>query len=267
MASNLSRGGYLARGSLRLRTRLIIFGLGLILLSPTVIFPQQQVPEWFAQLPEAPPQQLFAVGVAGRYLRPQRARAAALQDAYRNLAKQIQVRLKFELIELSDGRLQITNPKFDLRYYDNRLGDIESNSVVLDSVITAEGYFVLIAYPAAKKPGGFRNNVRSWGSAPDWVSHIPKDKDYVYGIGMVARYGRWLRAWQDADALARFDLAKNIQVEAQSVHTSQRDNRTTIESNLMRQSLDLTLRNSIIIARWYDGKSDTYYALCRAPRQ
>jgi len=267
LASNLSRGGYLTRGSLHHFSRLIIFGLGLILLNPTVILPQQQVPEWFAQLPEAPPKQLFAVGVAGKYLRPQRARAAALQDAYRNLAKQILVKLKFELIELSDGRLQITNPKFDLRYYDNRLDDIELNSVILDSVITAEGYFVIIAYPAEKKSGGFGCSLRSWGPAPEWVSHIPKDRDYVYGIGMVARYGRWLRAWQDADALARFDVAKNIQVEVQSLHTSQRDDRHTIESTTRRQSLDLTLRNATIIARWYDCKSDTYYSLCRAPRQ
>lgn len=180
------------------------------------------------------------------------------------MAKQVQSHLIFEIEDIADGIFRLLNPTFDLSFEAIALLEIESNYSALDSSITADGYFILIGYPPTKCT--IPANDKGWGARPDWTINLPSSKEYYYGIGMVSKYSSWVRAWRDADDYARFDLGKNIEITARSLHTVQRDSKNIIESKIIRQSYDLTLKNSIIIARWYDINGDAFYSLCRQPR-
>lgn len=237
------------------------------LLFPLLLFAQRQFPAWFAQLPDANAGQILIVGYAGRYTKPIKAHDAALNNALKNLCQYHQMHLKFDLLELSDGRLQITNPLFEKGINTSLIDQFESNISVLDSLPTEEGYFVLIGYPSSGKKFNPSDPQYDWGRKPDWIDDLPRQKGYVFGLGQVARYAHWLRGWRDADDYARFDLAKSLKLETESTRKEERDNRTTKTTILRRQNVDFLLTKSNIIARWYDRKTDTYYSLCRAPRQ
>jgi len=225
---------------------------------------QTIIPEWFEKMPDPPTGTMYAVGYAGRYQNSALARKAALYQALTNLSKQVQSHLIFEIEDMADGIFRILNPTFDLSYEALALLEIESNYSALDSTISTDGYFVLISYPQTKHK--ISANDKEWGARPDWAVNLPSSNKYYYGVGMVSNYSSWVRAWRDADEFARFDLGKNIEVAARSAHSIQRDNRNVIESKIIRQSYDLTLKNSIVISRWYDKSSDIYYSLCRQPQ-
>lgn len=227
---------------------------------------QKVIPAWFEQLPESPPGTYFAVGYSGKYIDRSLAREAAISTAVSNLAKQLETRLVFELEEFSDGRYRLLNPSFELCYDAIRIAQIYDNFTALDSSFSDEGYFILIAYPAGSADRHVSGNDKEWSDRPKWTNQLPRSRKYNYGIGMVSNYSSWVRAWKDADEYARFDLGKNLTVQTQSTHTARRDSRFVIESHILRQSYDETIRNSTIVSRWYDAEKDTYYSLCRQPR-
>ena len=227
---------------------------------------QEFIPSWFQQLPEMPDARL-AVGYSGKYVNDNQARSDALELARKNMTKQISIRLAFDLEELSDGRLRLLNPSFKEYISGGILQTVTANSVVIDSALTEDGYFILLAYPASEYQLIPDAGDKTWGARPDWIENLPNEKGFVFGVGMVARYRSWIRAWYDADEYARFDLGKNLQIKAESVHATQRDNRTTIESVILKQTYDLTLKDVTIVARWFDIENNAYYSLSRAPRQ
>lgn len=237
--------------------------MGWIVLSPA----QGSIPTWFEKLPKAPPGVRLAVGCSGKFINEKRAKAAAIESAQKNMAKQISIRLIFDLEELADGRLRLLNPSFKQYYEETDLRTVKNNYSVVDSLITVEGYYVLLAYPKSDNLRLDPTRENDWGPRPDWINNLPTERGYVYGVGMAAKYSNWLRAWYDADEFARFDVGKNIQISTESIHTSKRDNRTTVESVILKQSYDLTLKGATIVARWFDAQAGAYYSLCRAPRQ
>lgn len=227
---------------------------------------QNVIPSWFEKLPEPPAGTYFAVGYSGKYTDRSLAREAAISLAVSNLAKQLETRLVFELEEFSDGRYRLLNPSFELCYDASQISQIYENFTALDSSVSDEGYFIFIAYPAGSAYRHISTNDKEWGDRPEWTTQLPRLRKYNYGIGMVSNYASWVRAWKDADEYARFDLGKNLKVQAQSTHTTRRDSRFVIESHILRQSYDEIIRNSTIVSRWYDAEKDTYYSLCRQPR-
>ncbi|MBL7135203.1 MAG: hypothetical protein ISS81_01255 [Candidatus Marinimicrobia bacterium] len=228
---------------------------------------QTVISSWFEQLPEAPAGTMFSVGYSGKYQDVTIAEQVAINLALKNMAKQKQIQLIFEVEELADGKLRLLNPTFEQSYEESILIQIKNNFSIVDSLLTEDGYFILLAYPSTGKLSFDSTKPKVWGSQPEWIRELPTSKDWIYGVGIVARYSSWVRAWKDADEYARFDLGKNIEIEAESIHTVQRDDRFTIESKILRQSYDITLRNSVIVEGWYDAKRDIYYSLCRSAKQ
>ncbi len=235
---------------------------------------QTIIPSWFEELPslgdpfgEAPAGTMLSVGYSGKYQDIALAKKVAINLALKNMAKQKQIQLIFEVEELADGRLRLLNPTFEQFYDEAILSQIVQDYKVIDSLCAEDGYFVLLSYPSSNRFSVKSPRGKSWGSQPKWTKEMPRSKDFVYGIGMVGKYSSWVRAWKDADEYSRFDLGKNIEIEAESIHAVQRNNKFTIESKILRQSYDMTLRNSIIVARWYDAKEDIYYSLCRSAKQ
>jgi len=227
---------------------------------------QTIIPSWFEELPKSPAGTMLSVGYSGKYQDIALAKKVAINQALKNMSKQKQIQLIFEVEELADGRLRLLNPTFEQFYEETILIQIKNNFSVVDSLLTDEGYFVLLAYPSRKELLFDLPKQKAWGSQPKWTKELPVSKKWVYGVGIVAKYSSWVRAWKDADEYARFDLGKNIEIKAESIHAVQRNNKYTIESKILRQSYDMTLKNSIIVARWYDAKRDIYYSLCRKRR-
>lgn len=266
MANKFWKGSCLPHSSSPLFLRLLL-GWAVILSCPLLLFAQRQYPAWFANLPESGSGRVLVVGYVGRYTKPERAREAAIQNAIRNLAQYFQMRLKFDLLELSDGRLMVTHPVFEKGFNTGLIEQFQDNISVLDSLPTEEGYFVLVAYPKSAKKGDYHEVREEWNKTPDWIQELPRQTGYVFGLGQVARYTHWVRAWRDADDYARFDLAKSLKLSTESISAEQRENRMVKSSVIRRQTIDFLLLKANIVARWYDPQSDTYYSLCRAPKQ
>ena len=240
--------------------------LSTFFLCGTVAFSQTIIPEWFEELPKPPAGTHFSVGYSGKYVDQSLAREAAISLAISNMAKQRKARLVYELEEFADGRFRLLNPSFELSYNESTVYDILDNYTVIDSSITNDGYFVLIAFPKIESRIRFSSNDKEWGGQPIWTKILPASKHYNYGIGIVSNYSSWVRAWKDSDEYARFDLGKNIKINARSIHTTERDNKYIIESKIIHQSYDEIIANSEIVSRWYDVKNDIYYSLCRQNR-
>jgi hypothetical protein len=227
---------------------------------------QTVIPEWFEELPDSPSGICYSVGYSGKYQNQCLAREVALSRALSNIAKQHQVRLIFEIEEFADGRFRLLNPSFELSYDESVLLNVAANYTPIDSSITNEGYYILIACPSIERRPQFPSNDKTWGKQPKWTKALPNSRLYNYGVGIVSNYSSWVRAWQDADEYARFDLGKNIEIEAESIHAVKRNNKFTIESKILRQSYDMALKQTLIISRWYSAKKDIYYSLCRMPK-
>ncbi|MCF7885130.1 MAG: hypothetical protein K9M80_01425 [Candidatus Marinimicrobia bacterium] len=226
---------------------------------------QQIVPEWFKVLPQHDPAINLAVGYTGKYRDRQLAQKAALNQARKNLAKQLRVRLIFEIQEISDGYYRLIQPTFEEIYYENLQAHIDTNSFVLDSVFVEDRCYILLS-----TDDNFtikRSQLSNWGEKPIWTDSLPKKSNFVYGVGIVANYSYWKNGWQDADEYARFDACKNLKLESSSIRTEKRTGQYTINRKILRQSVDISVANSKIIERWYDIQRNVFYSLCRIPIQ
>ncbi len=225
---------------------------------------QTIIPGWFENLPDAPAGNMYAVGYSGKYINQSIARQAAIKKALHNMVKQQRTRLVFEIEEYSDGRLRLLDPSLELSYDESILNRIEATYATIDSSITYDGYFILISLNSLQRAPRVPSDDTGWDeNKPKWTTSLPKSKNFNYGVGIVSNYSSWVRAWNDADEYARFDLGKNIKIDAHSIHAIERDNKYIIESKILQQSYDENIEGAIIVSRWYDAENDTYYSLCR----
>ncbi|RKY52652.1 MAG: hypothetical protein DRP89_07360, partial [Candidatus Neomarinimicrobiota bacterium] len=149
---------------------------------------QMIIPSWFEELPslgdpfgEAPAGTMLSVGYSGKYQDIALAKKVAINLALKNMAKQKQIQLIFEVEELADGRLRLLNPTFEQFYEETILTQIKSNFSVVDSLLTEDGYFVLLAYPSREKLPFDLPKQKAWGPQPKWITELPVSKKWVYG--------------------------------------------------------------------------------------
>jgi len=225
---------------------------------------QEVIPVWFKSVPIDTEANL-TVGYTGKFRDKNLARRVALNQARKNLAKQLKIRLIFEIQELSDGYYRLIQPTFEKIFCENINAYVDSNSVILDSAFIDDRYYILLASDA--NFSDFDSSQTTWGAKPPWIESLPKSNKYVYGLGMVANYSYWKNGWQDADGYARFDACKNLKINTSSIRTQNRMNRRVMNRKILRQSVDITAENSRIIKRWYDLQRDVFYSLCRIPVQ
>ena len=224
---------------------------------------QGQIPSWFKSLPQQENSAIISVGMTGNYSDRQLARKVAIHKARKTMAKQIRIRLIFEVQEMSDGFYRLFQPTFEQIYYENVLAYVDTTSSVVDSAFIDNRYYVLLSlFPLREN---INSSIIGWGARPDWIEKLPDKPGYVYGIGMVANYSLWKNGWNDADELARFDACKNLKINTAAIRTKKHTDGYTDERKIMRQSVDIAVANSVIIERWYDQKQDIFYSLCRIP--
>jgi len=246
-----------------LRGGLSIFSWTCILLFivPTLIKCQNLFPSWFKQLPRTPKGYCLSVGYAGRFVNRTLGKQVALDLAIKNLYRQKGIRLKFKLEEIADGRLRITHPFYEMVYNPDSILEEEKDFRIVDSLYTDEAYFVLIASPPDIELDVKKEILTNWGPRPKWVDICKCKAPAPHGIGIVSNYTSWIRAWQDADAFAYFDLARSVALRVESIHVA-RIKGFVVESKIMKQEFDITTKNCVITARWYDKNRDIYYSLC-----
>ena len=244
----------------KIREAVIIRSL-LFIIIVAAVRAQQLVPSWFQSLPEHE-QINIAVGYTGRYRDRELARQAALNQARKNLAKQLKIRLIFEIQEMSDGYYRLIQPTFEEIYFENIKVYVDTHSQVLDSAYLDNRYYILLAN---SKNIEFDSIENGWGAKPSWTDQIPQSDNYVYGVGIVANYSYWKNGWQDADGYARFDACKNLRIQTASIRARNRMDNHSMHRKILKQSIDITVANSRIIERWYDIQRDVFYSLCRIP--
>lgn len=224
---------------------------------------QDRIPSWFKSLPQQANSTTLSVGMTGSFSDRHLARKVAIHKARKTMAKQIRIRLIFEVQEMSDGFYRLFQPTFEQIYYENIMAYVDTSSIVVDSAFIDNRYYVLLSlFPLRKS---INSSIISWGTQPEWIEKLPDKDGYVYGIGMVANYSLWKNGWNDADEFARFDACKNFKINTAAIRTKKHTDQYTEERKILRQSVDIAVANSVIIERWYDQEQDIFYSLCRIP--
>jgi hypothetical protein len=226
--------------------------------------PPEIIPFWFKETPPCPAGVFLGVGYAGRYLEASRAREGAIERALKSMAKQEQIQMIFNLREVSDDRYRLSAPQYQEVYEESIYDQIAGNYKVLDSLVTSQAYFVLLQYPTGAQVNLGAVDTTRWGIEPDWVKqhHTRFEKKDIYGVGMVSRYSSWVKAWETVDEYARFGVARSLVLQAESENWTVSWERYSVDLKQIDQSCDITLRNSAVIARWYDSVANAYYSLC-----
>lgn len=230
------------------------------------VFGQSIFPSWFVNPPLPQENSIYAVGYVGSYSSPKNGLQAAKEHALTQLAQYFVIYLKYDLIKLGDGRMLIDDPKFEKGYNLDIIERLKKNSVVIDSFYNQSSCFVLLGYPKTANFSLGKTILTDWGSKPEWVEDIHSDENFIYGVGIVGRYSKWTKAWRDADDLARFDIIKTLVLSVDYQRTERQDQFSATTAIIGRQESNFELKNSIIIARWYDKNTNTFYSLARAPK-
>ena len=224
------------------------------------------VPSWFKKLPESPKGIYLEVGCASTFNNFKLAREVAVYRAIKNLAKQIQIEIIFQMLMQSDGHYRLGLPDYEEIYEQEILFRVIDNVKVLDSLIINNKSYYLVQYPASAKSVKNYSKKVSWGKKPAWINNLPEDNKFIYGFGQTANYVNYIRAWQDTDSFSRFDLGRNICISV----INMRDEKVTNKGSTLRtystQFYDIILYNNKVVERWYDKNQDIYYSLSRIPK-
>jgi predicted nucleic acid-binding Zn finger protein len=225
-----------------------------------------KIPSWFKKTPKTPIGVYLEVGYSTVYNNDKLSKQIAVYRAAKSIAKQKQLEMIFDLSTISDGRFILGRPDFEEIYEEDILNQVLKNCIVIDSIYSKKRNYFLVQYPASAKKIKTISEKVSWGNKPKWVNKPPKNKNYIYGLGQVAKYINFNRAWQETDSFARFDAGKSICINIQSIREEkQTDNYSTI-SSYKSQYYDIFIYDCKIIKIWYDKKNDAYYSLSKMPR-
>jgi len=136
-----------------------------------------------------------------------------------------------------------------------------SNLKILDTLIAADFVAVLAADKSCSDLNDITSNVNSL-KAPGWISDIPHDKSFYYAVGLAPSYYLERSSWEEAEKIARRNLASNINSKVKSL-----EKKTEREyQEIKNEDIAVMLKNSQIIGRWKDTKKKVFYVLIRMPK-
>jgi len=212
-------------------------------------------PMWFWQPPVN--QNLpVAVGYAPAYYRDESSRQAAIDDAVRQLAKQVQVRISGERIIIDQRQAE----KFDQTVPPEVLKLVSDSHVVLATHQMPEQFLVLLGMGEAELD---RKLVPAGGrSKPDWLSQLPASTASLYGVGHYSRPSlRSHSSWREAERNALIDLALTLKSYVRNL-TKQLNSRT---GQVLSVQTDVMLSRIQVIEHWYDKQNRSYHVLMKMP--
>jgi len=218
-------------------------------------------PDWFWSMPISD-DSLFAVGLSETSsLRPEDSENRAVEDAIRNLANLMSVKIRSERKSIRGERLDFLDDGTETEELTTDAENlVKDNHQVIKKFISPDYTFVLIKYG---KDDDSAPEI-SMGSPlippkPKWVAKLIKEKDYLYSVGDYPLYYRELDSWRTAEKKAKLALAFTLESNVKEMIQKLDGQMVTISSI----ATDVRLNNVQIIARWKDEKLNNCYVLIR----
>lgn len=140
-----------------------------------------------------------------------------------------------------------------------RVAENSARLAVVDSLFRGEIVIVLAApagievEEAARVPVAIRPEL-----TPAWVNAPPGDDEYVYATGLAPGYFYETSSWQEAERVARKNLALLAYTKVQSL---QRIAEQGLE--ISREEVAVTLTDIQLVSRWRDIKNNVMHVLAR----
>ncbi len=230
---------------------------------------QAEGPRWLFHL-NTPQGVALAIGHAPRYLDESRGYREARKSGYLKLAFQFVVHVEAKIADVvaSDGLRSTTYSEIST---DNSVLEwIEAASIALDSAVTQEGTYVLLAMGSDPGQGALDisrlkaqisyGGKREGGiDKPNWPNKFFANGRNAVGIGSGYRiigeneYIATKDAW--------FNIAVSRSVRVQILDRSMIDGYLSYNETLSRSSADATISGARVIKRWYDHETGSYYVM------
>ncbi len=99
--------------------------------------------------------------------------------------------------------------------------------------------------------------------APAWLEAIPRDTKSYYAVGIAPQYFYEKSSWDEAERLARRNLARTVCSTVKSLQKAS----TTESQDIRYEELSVTLKDYRIIERWFDCDKKLFYVLVRMMRE
>ena len=224
----------------------------------------QSLPGWFFNPPNDN-QYYFGIGISQQYSVQNTAFSEARQQAALCIAQEIDINISGALADVSSGSIGLSKSYSHIEIDTLLLAKIKNNIIVLDSSLSQNEAVMLVALRKdLKKPNkNLKTFIKTKGlsqSKPKWILRSPEKKNHVYGVGYGVRYRSTMDSWANSAKQARLDLAMQKQTRLKSLLMNRTTNASsTIE--MIEQKVNLRLKGSRIIERWYDERTSIYYTL------
>lgn len=133
---------------------------------------------------------------------------------------------------------------------------------IIDTLITPDFVAVLVSDQSCE--GKFDNISQNINSlkTPVWITSIPYDNRFFYSVGLAPSYYHERSSWEEAEKIARRNLASNVSSKMKSL-----EKKSSLEyQEIMNEDIAVILKNCQIIGRWRDLKKNIFYVLMRMPK-
>ena len=223
----------------------------------------QGLPDWFFS-PPSHQDQYYGIGVSNRYSDHDQAYSDARIEAIYYIAQQIELRIISGLADVSSGSKGLTR-EFIKEQVDTLLIDrIAKNIVSIDSVVLNNEAYMLIVInkDISKVEQSYYhiNKTQKKNVPPKWVKYPPTRNGYIYGIGLGSRHKNTKDTWNDSVQNARLEIAqqKKSTIGSLYLNATQKYNQ---DIEWIEEKTDTVLKNSRVIERWHDKRTDIFYTL------
>lgn len=137
-----------------------------------------------------------------------------------------------------------------------------SSLKIIDTLLTPEFVAVLVGDKSCT--GEYTSEMHNINvlKAPLWINTIPQDGVYHYAVGLAPSYYHERSSWEEAEKIARRNLASNVNSKVKSL-----EKKTEFEyQEIKNEDISVMLTNCEIIGRWKDTKKSVFYVLMRMPK-
>lgn len=219
---------------------------------------EPQYPRWFVEGVE---DDGLTVGYSTAFHHPDSSMAYALRDGAGSIVKARGLRIRSE-----EGFARVAGGlRFMGRIVHEEVDSSEVETVMaqaqaVDTITVGRSYIVLVAIgeeiPSVDTARGPMS-----GKRPGWADAPPTGKKAVYAVGVARRYHYEHHSWQEAERVARLELARTVLARVR--HVSKRAD-GSLESVIVSET-DVVLRSVRIVKRWLDREGNVCYVLARMP--
>lgn len=229
--------------------------LTLIILTDDVIC-QEKVPRWIYELPTSEDVH-YAIGECGRFRDVVKQSSEARRLAAFRLSASMCAAIRFGVAE-EESDVNLHQVSFVAVSVDTiQMERFITTMTVLDSVELKKSFHILVSSsPSAPLPTSYKELITMDNSTPEWVRNPPVDSNYIYGLG--SSWKNDLLGFEEAERLARADIAAQITLRVQTGGWRIITSMGTINQSATRQTLETKVSNSQVIRRAVDDNGVNY---------